>query len=212
MKTLFKVFVLLISISLVQSCTKEVATIDQQSDSSQHILKKGKPDKDGGCTTIQSGELFNSAGDVITTGYNDFGYNYQAHLYNGDYGYPGWKLVMKWNDAWLSNMDCDGDGLLDRHLGYDSYIGSGAWVTNHWMNTYTDEFGNECEYDEFIKIIAVPEDAELKDGYWYNADGVEIGESIWGSFAIIQYILNDPCAGVEGVQYKSPDHPGLGNW
>ena len=37
------------------------------------------------CTTIQSGELDNSAGDTITTGYDQWGYNYQAHMFNGGY-------------------------------------------------------------------------------------------------------------------------------
>lgn len=46
---------------------------------------------------------------------------------------------MKWNDAWLSNKDCNGDGLLDRHLGYLTYIGSGAWLTNHQSGTYQSE-------------------------------------------------------------------------
>ena len=45
--------------------------------------------------------------------------------------YRSIKLVMKWNDAWLSNMDRDDDGMLDRHYGFSSYIGSGAWETNH---------------------------------------------------------------------------------
>ena len=58
----------------------------------------------------------------------------------------------------------------------------------------------------------MPEDANLVNGFWYTAAGVEIGESIWNQFAIVQYIVNDPCEGMEGVQYKSPDHPGLGNW
>ena len=49
-------------------------------------------------------------------------------------------------------------------------------------------------------------------GFFYTADGNEIGEVIWGQFAIIQYIVNDPCEGVHGIQYKSPDHAGLGNW
>ena len=173
------------------------------------MLKKGKKSE---CTTIQSGELYDSDGNVITPGFTDYGYNYQAHIYNGDYYGDGWNLVMKWNDAWLSNMDCDGDGKLDRHAGFDSYIGSGAWCTNHWTGTYLNDEGEECEYDEFIKIVAVPEGATEADGYWYNADGTEIGESIWGQFAIVQYIVNDPCEGIEGVQYKSPDHPGLGGW
>jgi len=38
------------------------------------------------------------------------------------------RLMMKWNDAWLSNMDRDGDGKLDRYYGFESYIGSGAWL------------------------------------------------------------------------------------
>jgi len=109
----------------------------------------------------------------ISPGYDDFGYNYQAHMFNGYYtnaylgkeGRPPYEgdasayyqllvdredfdtiedaedymigehwnsdaarwdpnvwhwefrdvtLMMKWNDAWLSNKDCDG-GDLDRH-------------------------------------------------------------------------------------------------
>ncbi len=163
------------------------------------------------CTTIQSGLIYTKSGEVIEPGFMENGYNYQAHLYNGEWE-PDWQLVMKWNDAWLSNEDCDGDGLLDRHKGFDTYIGSGAWCTNHWTTTYVNDAGEECMYDEFTKIIAVPEDATLVDGIWYNNKGVEIGPEIWNQFAIIQEIINDPCEGVEGVSYKSPDHPGLGNW
>ncbi|MCK9411499.1 MAG: hypothetical protein M0Q53_04305 [Prolixibacteraceae bacterium] len=47
---------------------------------------------------------------------------------------------------------------------------------------------------------------------YYNADGTVIGQEIWGSFAIVESIVNDPCANMHGVQYKSPDHAGLGNW
>ncbi len=165
-----------------------------------------------GCTTIQSGLLFDSQGNPIETGYTDFGYNYQAHLYVGDYGYPGWKLVMKWNDAWLSNTDCDGDFKLDRHLGYATYRDSGAWVTNHWTGTYIDGDGNECHWTYFSKIIATPLDAYVDNGNWVNADGTVIGPVIWGQFAIIQQVENDPCNGVNGLQYNSPDHAGLGNW
>lgn len=173
------------------------------------VLKKASK-----CTTIQSGLIHDSKGNVITTGYMESGYNYQAHIYNGEYE-PGWQLVMKWNDAWLSSEDCDGDGLLDRPRdvnGKQYYFGSGAWCTNHWTTTYINDAGEECSYDEFIKIVAVPVDAVLTDGFWYTADGEEIGENIWNQFAIVQYIVNDPCQGISGVQYKSPDHPGLGNW
>ena len=175
------------------------------------------------CTTIQSGELVASDGSVITTGYDDWGYNYQAHMFNGMYcdayrdaawcqDYKDDKLAMKWNDAWLSNQDCDGDGLLDRHYGFDSYIGSGAWLTNHMSGEYLDGDGAVCKWTYFVKIVAAPADATQEGGIWYNADGTEIGTKIWGDFAIVQEVSNDPCAGEHGVQYISPDHPGLGGW
>jgi len=108
-----------------------------------------KPDKPV-CTTIQSGELLNSVGDVITTGYDQWGYNYQALMFNGGYcdsyrnaawcqDYKDIDLIMKWNEGWLSNKDCDDDTLLDRHFGYLSYIGSGAWLTNHMSGSYDNE-------------------------------------------------------------------------
>jgi len=121
-------------------------------------------------------------------------------------------LVMKWNDAWLSNKDCDGDGKLDRHFGYDSYIGSGAWETNHMWGTYEMD-GKTCVWDYFVKIVAVPEDAWLgEDGVWYSSDGTEIGPQIWEAFATIQEVYNDPCGGFHGIQYLSPLRAGLGNW
>ncbi|MCK5828175.1 hypothetical protein KAH43_06575 [Candidatus Bipolaricaulota bacterium] len=176
-----------------------------------------------GCTTIQSGTLLASDGSVIQTGYDDWGYNYQAHLFNGMYcdsyrdaewcqPYKDVHLSMKWNDAWMSNMDCDGDGKLDRHYGNDSYIGSGAWLTNHQSGEYENEEGATCKWTYFVKIVAAPADAVAVDGIWYAADGIEIGPAIWGAFAIIQEVENDPCAGIHGLQYLSPTRPGLGNW
>ena len=188
---------------------------------SSHVMAKGgnKPD----CTTIQDGTLVTSDGDVIVTGYDEWGYNYQAHMFNGYYcdSYHNaewcqpWKdveLMMKWNDAWLSNKDCDGDGSLDRYYGFDSYIGSGAWVTNHQAGTYLDEDGNECKWNYFVKIVAAPEDAVKGGVIWYAADGTEIGPVIWGAFAIIQHVENDSCADIHGCQYVSPVAPGFGKY
>lgn len=175
------------------------------------------------CTTIQSGLLNSSDGTVLTTGYDKWGYNYQAHLFNGYYcdsyrdaawcqPYKDIKLAMKWNDAWLSNQDCDGDGLLDRHYGFDSYIGSGAWLTNHQSGTYLDDYGKECQWIYFTKIVAVPFGSILMNGIWYTAAMEEIGPEIWGEFATVQEIYNDPCEGFHGKQYLSPMGPGLGKW
>ncbi len=187
----------------------------------EKVQKKGKkkvekPD----CTTIQSGGIVDSAGNTIFVGYDQWGYNYQAKMFNGFYDNASRPLIpvteddtilmMKWNDAWLSNQDCDGDGLLDRHYGFATYIGSGAWLTNHMWGTYEDIDGVECTWNYFVKIVAAPADAYTENGNWYTADGTEIGAVIWGAFAIIQDITNDPCAGLHGVYYKSPAGPGFG--
>lgn len=174
------------------------------------------------CTTIESGLLLTSDGDVIVPGYDKWGYNYQAHMFNGGYcdayrdadwcqPYLEDELIMKWNDAWLSNQDCDGDGKLDRHHGFASYIGSGAWETNHQYGTYELD-GTVCHWTYFVKIIAAPADATLTGGIWYAADDTEIGPAIWGEFAITQEVYNDGCAGAHGLSYLSPDHAGFGGW
>ena len=185
-------------------------------------MAKNEKDKEK-CTTIQSGELYASDGSVIETGYDQWGYNYQAHLFNGYYcdayrdaawcqDYKDDRLIMKWNDAWLSNKDCDDDGKLDRHYGFDSYIGSGAWVTNHMSGSYEDADGNECNWVYFVKIVAVPADAYSENGLWYTAGGLEIGPVIWGQFATIQEVYNDICGGYRGLLYRSPAGPGLGKY
>lgn len=297
--------------------------------------KAAKPEND--CVTIKDGTLLDSADNPISIGYDQWGYNYQAHMFNGWYdnasrpdepANSGDWLMMKWNDAWLSNKSCDGDYLLDRHYGFTSYIGSGAWLTNHAKGTYessteytsdvtgtyefdilyldnhyyydvelvqsgdsvtgtlTDTYlpaqytdkvlpltgtvtGNSvifevvypgpswgtrtyegdidgsgamtgswsddgtdgaygtwstlegnattvydtCEWSDFVKIVAVPETAYLVDDYWISEDGVEIGPEIWGQFAIIQEVSDDPCGeGEDLMNYKSELRSGLGNW
>ena len=173
-----------------------------------------------GCKTIQDG-IYASTGELIVLGYDQWGYNYQAHMFNGRYcdydrvkggDYCDVKLIMKWNDAWMSNMDCDGDGKLDRHFGFSTYIGSGAWETNHQFGEDIDEDGNVCKWEYFVKIVAVPSDANKVDGVWYAADGTEIGPDIWGQFAIIQQVYNSPCEGAHGIEYLSPAGPGFGKY
>ncbi len=175
------------------------------------------------CVTIQGGTLLRSDGVPIETGYDEWGYNYQAHIFNGKYcdAYRNadwcqqWAeddLEMKWNDAWLSNNDCDGDGLLDRHYGFSSYIGSGAWETNHQKGVYIDDKGKKQRWTYFVKIVAVPADATLIGGTWRAADGTEIGPTIWGEFAVIQEVYNDTGTGDHGVLYLSPYSAGFGRF
>jgi len=170
------------------------------------------------CATIRDGTILTSTNEVVVLGYDQWGYNYQSHMFNGSLGdysrgqpdYPEWsdiKLMMKWNDAWLSNMDCNSDNLLDRHLGYTTYVGSGAWLTNHQSGI--DGNGKKRTY--FVKIVAVPSSATLTGGIWYD-NGKEIGPSIWGQFAIIQEQGYGFEVDSEIPQYRSPVGPGFGKY
>ena len=220
-------------------------------------IQDASAQKKKSCTTIQQGILKYAidhylAGKPLKTGYDIFGYNYQAMMFNGLYansyfggdGLPPFEgddvaylaanpnavyhwawpyrndnLAMKWNDAWLSNLDCDGDGKLDRHLGYASYINSGAWLTNHQSGTYED-LGKTYAWNYFCKIVAVSSSDVLKwlpstnpyyEGTWFKSDGkTEIGACIWGAFAVIQEVYNDQGSGDHGILYRSPVGPGFG--
>jgi hypothetical protein len=110
------------------------------------------------CATIQGGTLTDVTGNPIGLGYDQWGYNYQAHMFNGfydNYARPstpvtsGDSLMMKWNDAWLSNMDCNGDTKLDRPA---NYIGSGAWLTNHANGNYIDVAGTYVINVEYLSV------------------------------------------------------------
>jgi len=181
------------------------------------------------------------AGQRLPLGDDPFGYNYQARSFRGYYAnaflgadglppytgdteaylaaHPGaaamsyWpdrdiRVDMQWNDAWLSNKDADGDGLLDRHPGALDYPGSGAWLTNHLRGENDDG----SRWNIFAKFVAVPTDATKIGDVWYNAQGTEIGREIWGSFAIIQEIINDPLTEQHGKHYGSFAGPGFGKY
>ena len=217
----YRLLAIALAIGLLAALGAGVALADKPIKVDEHGNETAWEASSLDCTKIKDGILTTSDGEVIMPGYDEFGYNYQAHMFNGRYcdydrvsggAYCDVNLVMKWNDAWLSNVDCDPkDGLLDRHYGFDSYKGSGAWTTNHMWGEY-EVGGKVCKWTYFVKIVAVPADAALTDGVWYAADGTEIGPVEWGDFAIVQAVYNDPCGGVCGIEYLSPHHPGLGGW
>lgn len=174
------------------------------------------------CATIQGRTITDSAGEIITPGYDQWGYNYEAHIFNGKYndftrGKPmpdpvEYDLIMKWNDAWLSKQDCDGNGFLDRHFGSLTYKGSGAWLTNHMTGKVEWPLGSGKykTWTYFCKIVAPPEDAVLDGAVWKTSEGITIGPALWGQFAIIEEVANDPSQGAHGKLYKSPAGPGFG--
>jgi len=165
------------------------------------------------CTTIKDGGLTDSLGNPLEAGgFDQFGYNYQAHEFNGTYdgvdrvfdgmyfGQTGDfvddNLSMKWSDDWLSNQDCNGDGKLDRGApGSSGYpYTSQGWTTNHVEGDYIDSEGNPQHYTYFVKIV------------WVGPGG-----SLWGQYEIIQEVCNDPTGGLPEPCLKAKlVAPGLG--
>ena len=187
--------------------------------------------KNDGVITLRDGILEDKWGHTLVLGFDEYGYNYQAHMFVGWYhnvkrttevpwtyetliaaGKTTTWLVMKWNDVWLSNMDRDDDGLLDRGYTkgseppYTSSAVEGAWETNHQSGVNDD--GTHWIY--FVKIVHPGDDAVKIGTTWYTADGVEIGPVIWGAYARILQISNDPAWDEHGVLNNWPAPTGFG--
>ena len=171
--------------------------------------EKGWEKTSSDCNTIASGLINDSVGNPVTLGYDQYGYNYQAHMFNGTYDgadrvldgkylgqtvdYADDKLMMKWSDAWLANVDCDENGELDRGLINGVADGtSKGWLTNHLVGDYTDVNNADPHYTDFVKIVWVGE-----------------GGDLWGQYTIIQEVYNDPTAGYTGLDFKI-GAPGFG--
>ena len=153
------------------------------------------------CATIQDGSITDNAGNVLVAGFDKWGYNYQSRMFNGYVGnlyrpsvpaISGDRLVMKWSDSWLANVDCDFNGKLDRGLVDGIQTGgiSRGWLTNHYNGSYIDIDGNSQKFTDSIKIV------------WVGPGG-----SLWGQYAVIQETYNDTGSG----NYRFKDGaPGFG--
>ena len=177
----------------------------------QEVRADPPPSDHDGCGTIQGGTITDSAGNPLVMGFDQFGYNYQAHLFVGTYDsvdrvldgkywggtgdYVDDSLIMKWSDAWLANVDCNGDGKLDRGL-VDGVVGgtSLGWETNLVEGDYdSDGDGTEdAHYTYFAKIV------------WVGPGG-----SLWGQYEVIEEVYNDPVGGLHGLQFMQ-EPPGFG--
>ena len=163
------------------------------------------PDNDR-CPTIQGGTITDSVGNSLSVGFDQYGYNYQAHLFVGTYDssdrtldgtywgstgdYVDDALIMKWSENWLANVDCTGDGKLDRGTSGVSL----GWLTNEVVGDY-DSDGNgsqDANYTDFVKIV------------WTG-----LNSPLWGEYTIIEEVYNDPAAGFTGLQLKV-GAPGFG--
>lgn len=162
------------------------------------------------CNTIASGLIHDTKGNTVVLGFDQFGYNYQAHQFVGTYDssdrvldgkywgsavdYADDMLMMKWSDDWLASVDCNGDGLLDRGL-VNGVVGgvSLGWLTNHVNGDYIDTNGVAQHYTDFTKI-----------GYTGPGGG------LWGVYTILMDVYNDPAGGYRGAVHYAD--PGLGHY
>lgn len=164
------------------------------------------------CVKIQSGNITDGGGTPISTGFDKWGYNYQARMFNGlfeNFSRPvvpvtesNDNLQMKWSDDWLSNLDCNNDGKLDRggSAGASANISKG-WLTNHLEGDYLGGDGEMHHYTYFVKIV-------------YDGGAACTANSpscIWGVYTIIEEVYNDPYGGNNGVNRSLLRNPaGLG--
>ena len=118
------------------------------------------------------------AAKPVDTGFDEFGYNYQARLFNGladgadrildgmvwgDPTYANDHLVMKWSKGW------------DDARFHGAPWGPDAWETNEWNGAVPGGSGEVWHY----KVIWVGPELE-NSPYW--RDG---GYAIWGQFEVI---------------------------
>ena len=165
------------------------------------------------CAKIKDGTITASNGDPLKLGYDQYGYNYQARIFNGTYDssdrvldgkywgadvdYADDSLVMKWSEDWLSNLDCTGDNKLDRG---DNGTSMG-WTTNHVEGDYIGLDGDSHHYTYSVKIVY--------DGG--TACGAGQPTCLWGLYNSIQEEYNDPDGGYHGVDHDRKANPaGLG--
>ena len=188
------------------------------------ILASAVP-SDAQCAKIKDGTITAKDGvTVLTTGFDQWGYNYQAHMFNGLYEnytrpFPpvtesSVNLIMKWSDEWIANVDCDGDGKLDRGLDVKAGTGptgiSRGWLTNHMEGDCTNAAGELEHFTYFTKIVWVGPATDPDP--WAD-------KRIWGEYAIIEEVSNnappngDPgtCGGTNGGDRTKLVNPaGLG--
>lgn len=164
---------------------------------------------------------------LFKPGFDQFGYNYTAHIFRGTYDtsdrtiddtywgstgdYVDDRLIMKWSDDWLTDVDCNGDGKLDRGGPGGAGISKG-WLTNHVVGDYLDPIdGSMQQYEWFVKIVYMDTTKYYAmNGNWYDAATNElIGPQLWGAYCIIQEVYNDTGAHQHGVTWKA-SRPGFG--
>lgn len=130
-----------------------------------------------------------------TTGFDEFGYNYNARLFNGWYGYydrnitGGWVpgtgdawLVMKWSENWLPMANEPVGAWCTNHFtwysnDYDEATWYG-WSTRLEWNETAGIPNAEYKVEEFLKVMKVGDDPV--EWARYEAGGAY--DAAWGTY------------------------------
>lgn len=151
------------------------------------------------------------------------GYDYKNHFYNGkfcDYelnfkycnigeisgmSFSKMKSSAEWNEAYMSSNP-DEFGEYKKHEGFDSYIGSNAWLITHGFGKYYDGQSNkECIWDIELTYLAAPADAIYNNNIWSNKNGEELGKKgPKEGMMLIKIFNNDTCYDfLDGIEYEA---------
>ena len=154
----------------------------------------------------------------LTAGaYNDYGYNYDAHLFNGSYfnAYAeeaGFAPYVGDDDEYLADfpdasshwawqyrktdllMKWDEAWLSKHDLDHDGKLdchpGSHGYEgSGAWLTNHQSWWIGGVRYTYFVKIVAAGSGDTQANGYWYDPEGNLTGESIWGRFSIMHEVL-----------------------
>jgi hypothetical protein len=190
----------------------------------------GKPD---GCTRIQDGVLTYSTGHYLggqplQVGYDIFGYNYQAHQFNGSYansylgkdGLPPYEgdtdaylaanptAAAKWywpyRDVqlmmkWSDIWISNQDCNNDNKLDRGGPGGSNSAADGAWLTNHQRGTDENGNWTYYVKIVYPP--GGVIDTS--PADGIDDntgGEIIWGSFIVLQRVSS----GEGATNYAQP--------
>ena len=134
------------------------------------------------------------------TGFDIFGYNYQARLFSGkadgvdrildgkvdgDPTYANDHLVMKWSKAWD-----------------DARFHGAAWTPAAWVdNEWNGKLPNGSDVSEHVKIVWVG--PQLESSQYWKAGGYPI----WGQFEVI---MDQGMSGTTHFQYAHAQPSGYG--
>ena len=129
---------------------------------------------------VSPSRVLGPGGQSGNVGFDQFGYNYQARIFNGkadgvdrvldgtvwgDPTYANDHLVMKWSKAWDDSRFQDAEWTAD------------AWTDNEWNGQMPGGSGETWHY----KIIWVGPELE-SSSYWREGEDVY---PVWGQFEVI---------------------------